>query len=49
MNLIKASGFSGHGFTFASVIGKILPDLEIKGKPDAPIEFLRSKRLKLSG
>ena len=41
MNWIKASGFSGHGFKFDLVIGKILADLVIKGKTDAPIEFLR--------
>ena len=39
-----ASGFSGHGFKFASVIGEILSDLAIKGETDLPIEFLRLKR-----
>ena len=39
MNWIKASSFSGHGFTFVSVIGEIPADLVIKGKTDAPIEF----------
>ena len=48
MNWIKASGFSGHGFKFVSVIGEILADLVIKGKTDAPIEFLRLKRFKQS-
>ena len=39
-----ASGFSGHGFKFASVIGEILADLAIKGQTDLPIEFLRLSR-----
>ena len=39
-----ASGFSGHGFKFASVIGEILADLAVKGKTDLPIEFLRLSR-----
>ena len=39
-----ASGFSGHGFKFASVIGEILADLAIKGETDLPIEFLRLSR-----
>ena len=43
MNLIKASGFSGYGFKFASVIGEILADLVIKAKTDSPIEFLKLK------
>jgi sarcosine oxidase len=39
-----ASGFSGHGFKFASVIGEILADLSVKGKTFLPIEFLRLSR-----
>jgi len=39
MNWIKASGFSGHGFKFVSVIGEILADLVIKGKTDSPLNF----------
>jgi len=39
-----ASGFSGHGFKFSSVIGEILADLAVTGKTDLPIDFLRLKR-----
>jgi len=39
-----ATGFSGHGFKFASVIGEIMCDLAIKGKTDLPIDFLRTNR-----
>ncbi len=39
-----ASGFSGHGFKFASVIGEILADLAVRGETDLPIEFLRLSR-----
>ena len=42
-----ASGFSGHGFKFASVIGEILADLAIKGETDLPIEFLRLSRFSI--
>ena len=48
MNWIKAAGFSGHGFTFVSVIREIPADQVIKGKSDAPIEFLRLKRFNQS-
>lgn len=40
-----ASGFSGHGFKFASVIGEIMADLAINGSTRLPIDFLRAKRL----
>ncbi|HBU59559.1 MAG TPA: N-methyl-L-tryptophan oxidase, partial [Verrucomicrobiales bacterium] len=39
-----ACGFSGHGFKFASVIGKVLADLATNGKTDWPIGFLRLSR-----
>jgi sarcosine oxidase len=41
-----ASGFSGHGFKFASVIGEMLADLAVKGETDLPIEFLRLNRFR---
>ena len=44
--LLIASGFSGHGFKFASVIVEILADLAIKGETDLPIDFLRLKRFR---
>ena len=44
--VVIATGFSGHGFKFASVIGEILSDLAIKGNTEWPIEFLRVGRFK---
>ncbi len=41
-----ATGFSGHGFKFVSVVGEILADLAMKGKTDLPIGFLSYSRLK---
>lgn len=43
-NIVQASGFSGHGFKFASIIGEILTDLVIQGKSPHPIEFLSANR-----
>ncbi len=40
-----ATGFSGHGFKFVSVVGEILADLAMKGKTDLPIGFLSMNRL----
>jgi glycine/D-amino acid oxidase-like deaminating enzyme len=42
--LCIATGFSGHGFKFASVIGEALADLATNGKTDLPIEFLGLRR-----
>ena len=43
-DIVIASGFSGHGFKFASVIGEILSELAINGKSIHPINFLKSNR-----
>jgi len=43
-DVLIATGFSGHGFKFASVIGEIMSDLAIRGKTEMPIDFLRMKR-----
>lgn len=43
-NVVFATGFSGHGFKFAPVIGEILSDLVLKGTTLLPIEFLRAER-----
>ena len=43
-DVVIATGFSGHGFKFASVVGEIMSDLAIKGKTDLPIGFLNAKR-----
>lgn len=42
--VVYACGFSGHGFKFVPVIGKILAELAIYGKTDSPIEFLAAQR-----
>jgi sarcosine oxidase len=43
-DVVFATGFSGHGFKFVSVVGEILADLATKGKTEQPIGFLSSKR-----
>ena len=45
-DVVYALGFSGHGFKFAPAIGKVLADLVVSGKTDAPIGFLAAQRLK---
>ncbi len=43
-NIVYATGFSGHGFKFAPVIGEVLADLSLIGQTDKPIGFLRADR-----
>jgi len=43
-DVIAATGFSGHGFKFASAVGEIMCDLAIKGSTNLPIEFLKATR-----
>ncbi len=43
-NVVFATGFSGHGFKFVSVVGEILADLAMKGSTPLPIGFLNAKR-----
>jgi sarcosine oxidase len=43
-HVVIASGFSGHGFKFASAIGEIMADLAVKGSTDLPIGFLNAQR-----
>lgn len=45
-NVVIATGFSGHGFKFSSVVGEIMRDLALQGKTNQPIEFLNLARLK---
>ena len=42
--VVIATGFSGHGFKFASIVGEILSDLAADGASDLPIGFLRAGR-----
>ena len=39
-----ATGFSGHGFKFAPVIGEVLADMVLDGSTRHPTEFLRASR-----
>lgn len=43
-HVIVAAGFSGHGFKFAPLIGKILADLAVDGSTGYPIERFRLDR-----
>jgi sarcosine oxidase len=43
--VVFASGFSGHGFKFASVMGEALADLALEGASRLPIGFLSFRRL----
>lgn len=43
-NIIIATGFSGHGFKFSSVVGKIISDLAIKGKTEHDISKFTIER-----
>ena len=42
--IIVASGFSGHGFKFTSVIGQAVADLVQHGTTKLPVEFLSAAR-----
>ncbi len=43
-DIVFATGFSGHGFKFAPVIGEILADLSLEGDTEHPIGFLCASR-----
>ena len=43
-DVVVATGFSGHGFKFASVVGEIMADLAMHGSTRQPIGFLNAKR-----
>ncbi len=45
-NVVIGAGFSGHGFKFASVLGKALSDLAIDYETDLPVGFLGLERFK---
>lgn len=44
-NVVVATGFSGHGFKFVSVMGEVLADMAMKGSTDFNIDFLKIHRL----
>lgn len=43
-NVSFATGFSGHGFKFSTVVGEILADLAQHGKTSHPIDFLKIRK-----
>jgi sarcosine oxidase len=43
-DVVFATGFSGHGFKFVSVVGEVLADLALNGSTSLPIGFLKAKR-----
>ena len=43
-NTIIGAGFSGHGFKFAPLIGKILADLVLKGSTEHDIDCFKLDR-----
>lgn len=45
-DVVFATGFSGHGFKFVSVMGEILTDLAMDGSTQLPIGFLSVKRFR---
>ena len=45
-NLIVASGFSGHGFGIAPIVGRLLANLVLCQPPSLPIEAFQFKRFK---
>jgi sarcosine oxidase len=47
-NLVYATGFSGHGFKFAPVVGEILADMVLTGGTDHATEFLKSSRFEIA-
>jgi sarcosine oxidase len=42
--IVIATGFSGHGFKFATVVGELLADLAMDGRTRLPTDFLRLSR-----
>jgi glycine/D-amino acid oxidase-like deaminating enzyme len=43
-NIFVGAGFSGHGFKFSTIVGKILAELATDGKTDYPIDKFRLSR-----
>lgn len=43
-NVLVAAGFSGHGFKFSALVGKILAELALEGRTEQPIERFRLDR-----
>jgi glycine/D-amino acid oxidase-like deaminating enzyme len=45
-HVLLAAGFSGHGFKFAILVGRILADLATRGNTDYPIDLFTLKRFR---
>ena len=45
-NVVFATGFSGHGFKFAPVVGEVLADLAMEGRTNQPIEKFQLPRFR---
>jgi glycine/D-amino acid oxidase-like deaminating enzyme len=43
-NVILGAGFSGHGFKFSAIVGKLLAELALDQSPSQPIERFRLDR-----
>jgi sarcosine oxidase len=43
-NVFVSTGFSGHGFKYASAIGRMVADLMLNGKSELPLEMFRLSR-----
>ena len=43
-NVLVGAGFSGHGFKFSTLVGKILAELAVDGATDYPVERFRLDR-----
>ena len=43
-NVILGAGFSGHGFKFSAIVGKLLAELALDQSPSQPIERFRLER-----
>ena len=44
-SVVVAAGFSGHGFKFASAVGRALSDLAVDGETDLPVDRFSLDRL----
>jgi glycine/D-amino acid oxidase-like deaminating enzyme len=43
-NVMVGAGFSGHGFKFSAIVGKLLAELALDQSPSQPIERFRLDR-----
>ena len=48
-NVFVGAGFSGHGFKFCTLVGKIMADLTVDGTTSQPIERFRLDRFGTCG